>query len=244
MKKIMLVTPVSVTEFDRLAENRVREIGIPDNIKVECCSLKMGPASIETIYDESFATVALIRYIEEMTEENGRIPFDAIVINCFADPGVDALRELLDIPVVGVGESAISLASLIAPRFSIVSIQKNSVPHAHKRLSTMGISSRVASVYGIELPILDLGKSKDVVINMISEAGEKAITRDAADALVLGCTGMADLAGIVSKRLNVPVIEPTSAGIWAAISMVSIGITHGRNWMYTPVDVTKLKWEG
>lgn len=243
MKKIMLVTPVSVTEFDRLAANRVREIGIPANIKVECCSLKMGPMSIETIYDESFATVALIRHIEEMMNKEDKMPFDAIVINCFADPGVDALREILDIPVVGAGESAISLASLIAPRFSIISIQKNSVPHAYKRISTMGISSRVAGVYGVELPILDIGKSKDVLINMISNAGEKAITRDAADALVLGCTGMADLAGVVSKKLGIPVIEPTSAGIWAAISMISIGITHGRNWMYTPADVAKLKWK-
>lgn len=242
MKKILLATPVSVDDFDGLAIKRMEEIGIPDNIQIECCSLKTGPASIETIYDESFATVALIEHIEQMIKQIEEFDLNAIVINCFADPGVDSLRERLDIPIVGVGESAVCLASLIAPRFSIISIQKNSVPHAHKRLSTMGISSRVASVYGVELPILDISKSKNTVIDMICDAGEKAIEKDGADALILGCTGMADLAATVSKRLEVPVIEPTSAGIWAAISMVSIGITHGRKWMYTPADVTKLKW--
>ena len=105
----------------------------------------------------------------------------------------------------------------------------------------MGLSSRVVSIYGVDIPVLNLHDSKEATLNAISRAAKKAIEADGADAIVLGCTGMADISSLVEKEVNAPVIEPTGAAIWAALTMYSLGVSHGRHWMYPYADPAKLR---
>ena len=240
MRKIGLFTPISSSIFDKMAAERCARIHLPNDVEIECRSLKKGPISIETIFDEDHASAALY---EEIVLQRDRIRHEmaALVINCFADPGVDGLRELLDIPVIGVGQASFALAMQLAPKFSILSIQKNSVPHAWQRLSKYGIERRVASVYGIEMPAVDLEKDKELALSYLIKYSEKAICEDGADGIVLGCTGMADLADLLQDRIKVPVVEPTSAGVWMAIVLTNLKLSHGRFWMYQKADPEKLR---
>jgi len=235
--KILLLTPISVDAIDPVAEARVAELNLPPGVDVVCQSLREGPESVETMFDEAFSASALLMHIMEIPH----FDYDAVVINCFADPGVDGLREILDVPIVGAGSAALHFAAMIAETFSIVSVGKNSVPHARRRLAGAGLSSRVASVYGVEIPVLKLHDSKQATVEAISRSARKAVEFDGADAIVLGCTGMADVASMVEKEVGVPVIEPTGVAVWTAVAMRSLGIAHGRSWMYLPADPTKLR---
>ena len=49
-------------------------------------------------------------------------------ITCFGDPAVPAARELVDIPVVGGFEPAISTVLNLGERFSVVTVLENVVP--------------------------------------------------------------------------------------------------------------------
>lgn len=239
MRRIRLYTPVSSRVFDAVAAQRCAGIHLPEDVEVQCCSLNKGPTSIETMYDEDCASAAL--YEEILSAGRESLPMDALVVNCFADPGVDGLRELLDIPVVGVGQSAFALAMQLAPRFSVLSVEKNSIPHTWQRLSKFGILQRCVSVYGLEIPPAQLGQEKDAAMAALLQYGKKAIEEDGADGLVLGCTGMADLGSALQAKLQVPVVEPTGAGLWMAVALLNLQLTHGRQWMYQKADPDKMR---
>ncbi len=235
--KILLINPISISTLDSLAISRVADLNLPLDVEVVCRSLNQGPESVETLFDETFSAASVLDYVLAIKG----FDYDAVVVNCFADPGVDGLRELLDVPVIGAGSSALYLAAMIAQSFSIISVQKNSVPHARNRLASMGLTGRVSSIYAVEIPVLGLHDSRQDTLDAILLFAEKAVKLDGSDAIVLGCTGMADVVSLVEKEIGVPVIDPTGAGIWAAVAMRSLGIVHGRQWMYLPADPGKLR---
>ncbi len=237
MSRILVVTPIVGQEFNEKVTTYVSRIPLPEGVVVDCACLEKGPVSVETMLDEAFSAAACIDRVLELTEREKR--YDAVVVNCCADPAVHALKEALDIPVVGAGEASYYTAALLVPSFSVISVLKNSVPHTRLRIRSMGLEARLASVYGIDTGVLDLhgGSAADQIL----KAAEQAVRCDAADCIVLGCTGMADLAEQIRARLSVPVVEPTAAAVCQAMALVSQRLVHGREWMYLRADRSKIR---
>ncbi|MEW6244411.1 MAG: aspartate/glutamate racemase family protein [Bacillota bacterium] len=237
MSRILVLTPIVGPEFNERVKTYVSRIQLPEGVTADCVCLEQGPVSVETMFDEAFAAAACINRVMELTE---RERYAAVVVNCCADPAVHALREaLVDVPVVGAGEASYYTAALLAPSFSVVSVLRNSVPHTKLRIRAMGLEARLASVYGIDTGVLDLGGES--AADQILKAAEQAVRHDAADCVVLGCTGMADLAEKIRARLPVPVVEPTAAAVWQALALMLQGLAHGRAWMYLRADRSKIK---
>lgn len=230
MKKIAVVTPIASRILNEAAGRRCRKV-LPPGIEAEAISLTSGPMSIETMFDEEYAAAALYDWALASREAIPR-EYGAIVVNCFADPGVEGLRELFDLPVVGAGAAALSLAIQLAPRFTVISMQKNSLPHGLRRLAGQGLSGRLASFYAVTEGLEGLASSERGAFGQLLAFGRRAAGEDGADALVLGCTGMAEMAEALSRELALPVIEPTSAGVWTAAALRGLGLKHGRLWMY------------
>ncbi|RUU58644.1 aspartate/glutamate racemase family protein, partial [Mesorhizobium sp. M2C.T.Ca.TU.009.01.2.1] len=99
-----------------------------------------GPPSIEGYFDEVFAIPGIIA-------EMGKAPAaDAYVIACFDDTGLDAARCATEAPVIGIGEAAFHMASLVAGKFSVVTTLARSVPAIEHNLAKYGLASRCAKV--------------------------------------------------------------------------------------------------
>ncbi len=170
-----------------------------------------GPASIEGEYDEALAAPAVLDQCRSAADCGGAF------VNCFGDPGVRAARELLDIPVVGGFEPAMLLAMGLADRISIVTVLKNVIPMIRSNIIKAGFQERVASVRVVNIPVLELGDF-EVLIEAIYGQSKEAVEQDGAEAIVLGCTGMAGAAEAIRERLlengyDVPVIDPTLAAV-------------------------------
>src|SRR6188472_3977120 len=73
-----------------------------------------GPASIEGYFDEAFSVPGLIAEIQRQAD------MDAYVIACFDDTGLEAARCATEAPVIGIGEAAFHMATLLAHRFGVV----------------------------------------------------------------------------------------------------------------------------
>src|SRR5215211_3422106 len=99
-----------------------------------------GPPSIEGYFDEAFSVPGLIDEIRKARD------IDAAVIACFDDTGLEAARCIADGPVVGIGEAAFHMASLIAVRFAVVTTLSRSVPAIEHNLVRYGLASRCAKV--------------------------------------------------------------------------------------------------
>ena len=83
----------------------------------------MGPASIEGYYDEAFSVPGMLAEIAR-AEPRG---VDGIVIACFDDTGLEAARQAASAPVIGIGEAAFHLASLVAHKFTVITTLSRSI---------------------------------------------------------------------------------------------------------------------
>lgn len=176
-----------------------------------------GPESIEGYYDEVLAVPGLL-------EEMRKAPdMDAYVIACFDDTGLDAARCLTSAPVIGIGEAAFHMASLLGHRFGVVTTLPRSIPAIENNLQKYGLAARCAKVRAADVPVLDLEHNH-------GEAGEKiaaeislSISTDGCDAIVLGCAGMADLAHALSARFEIPVLDGVACAVKLAEGLAGIG---------------------
>ena len=144
----------------------------------------------------------------------------ACIIACFDDTGLDAARCLSAMPVIGIGEAAFHMASLIAGKFSVVTTLSRSVPAIEHNLVRYGLDSRCAKVRASDVPVLELEVPGSNARQRISEEIEHAILDDRAEAIVLGCAGMADLAAALSRDMafRCSTASPAPSGFAKALS--------------------------
>jgi len=97
--RILVINPIVSDRFEEFNKDFFNRNAHP-LFEVEVANLTYGPASIESYYDDSLAAPFVVQKILD-AEKKG---FNAMIINCFMDPGLDAAREVVSIPVVGAGE--------------------------------------------------------------------------------------------------------------------------------------------
>ncbi len=181
---------------------------------------EMGPVSIEGYYDEAFSVPGLLVEIAR-AEAAGA---DAHVIACFDDTGLEAARSLAAAPVIGIGEAAFHMASLLAHRFSVVTTLSRSIPAIETNLLKYGLDRRCARVRASEVPVLELDDPASDAVARIGAEIERAKDEDHADAVVLGCAGMADRAAELSRRHGLPVVDGVAAAVKLAEGLAALGL--------------------
>ncbi len=192
-------------------------------------SPKHGPASIECAVDEAIAGAALLDLIVQ-GEEQG---VDAHIIACFGDPALDAARELANAPVIGIAGAAFQFASLVAHRFGVVTTMRRTLPTAHHLLERYGYAHLCSGVRATEIPVLSLEHLERSVYQQLLNECRAAIEQDGAEAIVLGCAGMSDLALELGIELNVPVIDGVSAAVKLAESLNQLNLTTSKQGQYS-----------
>jgi allantoin racemase len=233
--RILVVLPVVYTEGLKGAlEDRRKLAEAIDHrtgglVKLDAVSLDKGTASIEDAYDEAINTPYILEKVKKAEEEG----HNAVVIDCFGDPGLDAARELVSIPVLGANEASCHLAAQLAPRFSIINILPETEHLVRGLAVKYGLLQYLASMITINIPVLALEEEPEKTIAAITQAAEKAVKEDGAYAIVLGCTGMSSLiegvkSQLEAKGIKIPVIEPLRAAIYTAIAWVLMGASHSK----------------
>jgi allantoin racemase len=201
-------TTWDMTQTIGAASRRVASVGT----EIIAVSPSMGPASIESHYDEALAVPGLLDEIAA-GERDG---VHGYVIACFGDPGLDAARELASGPVVGIAEAAMHAAVMVGRSFSVVTTLSRTVGRARDLASHYGFAGHCASVYACDVPVLGLEEDGSEASALIESLARRAIEHDGADSIVLGCAGMTDFCARLTARLGVPVID----GVAAATGMV------------------------
>ena len=225
--RIHLVNPNTTRSMtDRIAA-AARAVAAPGTV-IEAATSSMGPASIEGHYDDALALPGLLAAIAE-AEAAG---VDAHIIACFDDTGLDAARTLAAAPVVGIGEAGFHLASLIAHRFAVVTTLPRSVAVIEANLLRYGLDRRCARVRASDVAVLELeDPASDARARISAEIG-RAIAQDHAEAIVLGCAGMADLARALSQEHGVPVIDGVAGAVTLAEALVRTGLKTSKGGPY------------
>ena len=189
-----------------------------------------GPASIEGYADEAMAVPHMLEAVFSAQSKNPNIA--GYVIACFDDTGLDAARCVLDAPVVGIGEAACHMASLLTARFSVITTLSRSVSPIEHNLVKYGLASRCARVRAAEVAVLELEDPASGAYAHISNEIRAALKEDRAEAIVLGCAGMTDLAARLSKEHGVPVIDGVGAAVKLVESLAALGLKTSKRTTY------------
>ncbi len=215
--RIRLVNPNSTASMTAKAALAAERAAAPGT-EIEAATSASGPISIEGFFDGALSLPGLLAEIRD-GEAAG---VDAHVIACFDDTGLDAARALAKAPVIGIGEAAYHLATLIAGRFSVVTTLPRSIPVLEHNLLRYGLAFRCASVRAAGVAVLELERPGSPACARISAEIGAALAEDRAEAIVLGCAGMVDLAETLSAEHGVPVIEGVGAAVKLAETLVAL----------------------
>jgi allantoin racemase len=218
---VLIVNP-NTTRSMTEAIGRAAEGAAAPGTRIIAVSPEDGPPSIEGYYDEAFSVPGLLA---ELKKGAGA---DAAILACFDDTGLDAARTVFDGPVVGIGEAAFHVATLVAGTFSVITTLSRSVPAIEHNLVRYGLASRCRGVRASEVPVLALEDPASDSRRRVSEEIARALTEDRAEAIVLGCAGMADLARVLSTEHGVPVVDGVAAAVKLAEGLVALGLRTSR----------------
>jgi allantoin racemase len=187
-----------------------------------------GPVSIEGYYDEAFSVPGLLAEIAK----GEALGISAHIIACFDDTGLEAARSLASSPVIGIGEAAFHLASMLAHRFAVVTTLSRSIAAIETNLMKYGLAGRCARVRAAEVPVLTLDDPASNAAAQISAEIELAKVQDRAEAVVLGCAGMADLAAHLTNKHGLPVIDGVASAVKLAEAFGALGLKTSKTGSY------------
>jgi allantoin racemase len=216
-------TPASMTETIAAAARAVAGAWT----EVVAVTSSMGPASIEGYYDEALAVPGLLMEIAA----GERAGAQAAIIACFDDTGLDAARAMAAIPVIGICEAALSVASFIAQRFTVVTTTERSRVPVEGLVQRYGMAGR-ARVRAADIPVLSLEDATSGAVEKLRGEIARAIEEDRAEAIVLGCAGMADLAHQLQDEFDLPVIDGVGAAVKQAEALIALGLSTSKRGAY------------
>jgi allantoin racemase len=150
-----------------------------------------------------------------------REPAAAYVIACASDPGIEAVRATTDRPVFGVFRSAVAAAMARAERFGVIAIVEASKARHLLALRAMGLEARLAAEVALNVTMEELLDPALTRTSLIEAA--RRLAAAGAEAVVLGCTGMARHRLAIADATGLPVIEPCQAGVLMALGAVGNG---------------------
>jgi allantoin racemase len=223
MMKIFVINPntsESMTEHIRRALNRIKR---PDTELTVVCAEK-GPETIESAYDEAFAIPSTL----DLVKKANRQGYDAIIIACFSDPGLDAAKEASEIPVIGIEESSLHMAAMLGAKFSVITPTRQRIPSKQEHVHLRGLDYFLASVQSLDLSVAETDADPEKTKKRVLEVARRAVEEDGAEVIILGCAGMAGYALEIESQLLAKVLDPTAVALKIAEAMVDLGLVHSK----------------
>ena len=221
--RILIINPNSDLEMTA-AIQRSAENFVDGEFDVVCKPTPGAPKFIETYEDQIKAAPGMAQLVRENEER-----FDAFIVACHCDPNLDAMKEISQKPVVGIGEASMKIASMLGHRFSVVSTAKHSIPNKEPLIRKYHLQDLLASV---RAPRDEMGASSDE--EKYLQAAQSALEEDMAEVIVLGCAGMAGLDKRLGKKLGAPVLDGVVCALIIAAGLMKYGVSTSKIRRYNP----------
>jgi allantoin racemase len=148
--------------------------------------------------------------------------FDAVLIACFGDPALMALRECSAVPVTGLAEAAFVEAAKTG-KFAIVTGGARWKPMLERLAQNLGFDALLAGIHTVEQSGAELARDPDAAHAILAKACRAAAERFGAKTVILGGAGLAGMAAAIQSTVNVPVIDSVVAGVRHALNGPSNG---------------------
>jgi allantoin racemase len=229
--RVLWINPVGTGEFDDQIKNVLMSVKRHD-VEVEVTHLPHGPPNLDYKSYEPLILVETLQIIRRAEKEG----FDAVVIGCFDDPGLQEARELVNIPVVGPMEACLHIASTLGHKYSIIVNRREGQARLEDHIYTYGLEKKLASFRSINFMVSEMKSKLGELREAIVRESVNAVEEDRAEVVVLGCTVESGLMEELIDRLKVPVLDavvvPFKYAEMLADMYRKVGLSHSKVYGY------------
>jgi Asp/Glu/hydantoin racemase len=234
--KLLVINPNISKDVTSLIESEARRSASPGT-ELVVRTAGHGVEYIETRFEALIAAGAVAEILAEYTGDASGSSIDGVVVAAFGDPGMPALKELTDVPVIGITEAALCAAALQGHRFSIIAISDRIRPWYLDCVERFGLGGRLASIRSINESLNGIGSVQQDFKETLLALSRQAVTEDGAAVVILAGAPLAGLARELAGQIPVPVVDGISAGIQMAQSVVNLQSGPHRAGAFAPPPV-------
>lgn len=199
---------------------RMLQAYVGPDVEIHMDCLTQTKVEIDSISDVFLAAPEIIE-MGRFAEKEG---YDAVILYCFSDPAIDALREQLQIPVIGGAQASMLSALHVSRHISVLLADKKRIPEKKLFLQAVGISAdRILSVEAIDFGGKSIWGNREQAFEALISKG-RDMKESGAECIVLGCLSFLGLAKPLSDALHIPVIDPAICAMTTAEMIVRQGV--------------------
>ena len=213
MRRLLVINPnTSAAVSALLLQHAQAAAGL--EVQVEVVTARFGAPYIA---DEASYAVAAHATLDAWAAALSTLPAppDAVLIGCFGDPGLLALRESSAVPVTGLAEAAFVEAAQHG-RFAIVTGGERWVPILQSLAQSLGYAHALCGIHAVAPTGAQLAADPLAAHALLTGACQDAVRQWGAQAVILGGAGLAGMAAHIQPHVSVPVIDSVIAGThWA-----------------------------
>ncbi|MFC2002030.1 aspartate/glutamate racemase family protein [Chloroflexota bacterium] len=179
--------------------------------------------------------------ILESIKDAERQGYDAVVLACHSDPGIQDVRQLVDIPVIGPGMVAMHISAMLGTKTCMLKATNQARSWSQENIMLYGFEGRVI-VRAVKASVPEAMRAYNeykisgkppCFINYLVDVSIKAIEEEDVDVLTFGCgaliwTPKLLRSELLKKGYDIPVVNPLPVAVEVARSLVKLKLTHSR----------------
>jgi Asp/Glu/hydantoin racemase len=213
MRELLVINPNTSELVSELLRAHV-QAQVGTQVRVRAVTARFGAPYIADEESYSVAERATLDAWATALLPPPRAP-DAVLIGCFGDPGLLALRSANPVPVSGLAEASFIEAARHG-QFAIVTGGERWGPMLQRFAQAMGYAPSLAGIYTLMPTGAELAAEPEVAQALLAQACRDAIREFGAQSVIIGGAGLAGFAAAIQPGLGVPLIDSVLAGArWA-----------------------------
>ena len=217
MRRLLVINPNTSTSVSALVQHHVQSAAGPD-VQVDTVTARFGAPYIACEASYAVAGHALLdAWAADQCNASVTKP-DAVLIACFGDPGLWALRESSAAPVTGLAEASFVQASRHGG-FAVVTGGAAWKPMLQRLALGLGLHEQLVDIHTVAPSGVELANDPQAAIALLARACADMATHTGVHSIVLGGAGLAGMAAAVQPYVPVPVIDSVLAGTTHALAM-------------------------
>lgn len=217
MRRLLLINPNTSQSITALLRKHAQAAAGPQ-VDVTSTTARFGAPYIACEASYAVAAHAVLDvWASAIAPDQPR--FDSVLIGCFGDPGLLALRQVSLLPVTGLAEAAFAAAAAASEKgcFAIVTGGARWKPMLERLAHSLGYGEQLAGIHTVDATGAELAADPLAAQVLLARACNEAARTLAVDAVILGGAGLAGMAAQIQPVVAVPVIDSVLAGVGHAL---------------------------
>jgi Asp/Glu/hydantoin racemase len=214
MRRLLLINPNTSDSISALLQTHAQAAaGLDAQVLTRTARLGAPYIACEASYAVA-AHATLDAWAAALAPDQER--FDCVLIGCFGDPGLLALRQVSQLPVTGLAEASFIAAAALG-RFAIVTGGERWKPMLERLAHSLGFAAPLAGIHTVTATGAELAADPLAAQVLLARACNEAARAWGVQSVILGGAGLAGMAATIQSVVAVPVIDSVRAGVAHAL---------------------------